>query len=408
MNLATKKLKDLVAADYNPRKDLQPGDPEYESLKKSIKRWGLVEPIVWNKHTGHVCGGHQRLKILLADGVKETEVVVVDLPEKEEKALNLALNKIRGDWDYGKLMFILDEMVVAPPEGMDIETTGFSMEDIAELEAKTKKGQAKEDNFNGPEERAKIKKPETKIGDLYILGEHRLLCGDAIKVEDVKRLLEDIIPVTILTDPPYCSGGFQEAGRARGSIGSGAKIIPRIAGDMLSTRGYKAIVKSAIFNVNALSVYIFTDWRMWINTFDVMEESGYGVRSMIVWDKESPGMGIGWRSQHELILFATRSTLKFDNHKSIGNVLHTSRTGNLLHPTQKPVELIGAILGVMDMADTIYDPFAGSGTTLIAAEQLGRKAYLMEIDPGYCDVIVKRWEQFTGKEARLLNRPRGG
>ena len=120
---------------------------------------------------------------------------------------------------------------------------------------------------------------------------------------------------------------------------------------------------------------------------------------MIVWNKGTPGMGMGWRAQHEICLFAVRQTVKFDGHKAQGNVITCNRSGNEFHPTQKPVELIEKILEVSDMAGTVYDPFGGSGTTLIACEKLGRSALLCELSPDFCDVIVQRWENLTGQDA---------
>ena len=127
---------------------------------------------------------------------------------------------------------------------------------------------------------------------------------------------------------------------------------------------------------------------MWIYLYDIIAPSGFGVRSMIVWDKETPGMGVGWRSQHELCLFGSSGKAKFDGHKGYGKVLRCSRSGNESHPTQKPVELMEMILDNMDFVKTVYDPFGGSGTTLVAAEKTCHTAYLMELTPGYTDVIV--------------------
>jgi DNA modification methylase len=142
---------------------------------------------------------------------------------------------------------------------------------------------------------------------------------------------------------------------------------------------------------------VFTDWRMWVNLFDVVESSGFGVRSMIVWDKSSPGMGRGWRSQHELVMWGARETPPFDKHASgQGNVVQAARTGNDLHTTQKPVDLVAKLLSVVPFAGTVYDPFAGSGTTLIAAHLTGRTAYLCEMDPAYADVIARRWQEHVG------------
>jgi DNA modification methylase len=150
------------------------------------------------------------------------------------------------------------------------------------------------------------------------------------------------------------------------------------------------------------AIYVFTDWRMWINIYDVAETSGFSVRSMIVWDKGSPALGNGWRTQHELVLFGTKIPLVFDRYADAqGNVIAAKRTGNLLHPTQKPVELLIAILTVMKMAGIIYDPFGGAGTTMIACEQMDRSAYIAELAPAYVDVAVKRWQAFTGNAATL-------
>lgn len=234
------------------------------------------------------------------------------------------------------------------------------------------------------------------------------MCGDSTQPTHVDRLFSGGQPDCVLTDPPYCSGGFQEAGKAAGSIGSdgakhkkGGRFVGGIANDKLSTRGYLALMKDVLGLCQAPILYAFTDWRMWINLFDVAESSGYGVRNMVVWDKGTPGMGRGWRTQHELILFGAKSTVGFDNHKAQGNVLAAKRTGNLLHPTQKPVEILSAILNVTDMARGIYDPFGGSGSTLIACEQGGQTAYLMELSPGFVDATVKRWQSFAGAEATL-------
>ena len=194
----------------------------------------------------------------------------------------------------------------------------------------------------------------------------------------------------ILTDPPYCSGGFQEATRSRGSVGTDRAVIKRVANDTLSTRGYMALIKAATDRADAGAAYVFTDWRMWVNLFDVLESSGFGVRNMIVWDKRSPGMGQGWRAQHELILYATRMDPRFDAHKAQGNVIQARRTGNKNHTTEKPVELLAAILGVSDFAQRVVDPFLGSGSTLLACEQMGRTGAGAELDPGYVGIALER------------------
>jgi len=245
--------------------------------------------------------------------------------------------------------------------------------------------------------------PTSKRGQVWLCGEHRVMCGDGTQPEDVAALLGETEPAAMITDPPYCSGGFQEAGRPAGSIGTERAdgIMPKIANDTLSTRGYMALMKATLGLSRVAMAYVFTDWRMWVNLFDVAESSGFGVRNMIVWNKDAPGMGVGWRAQHELVMFASRAGIKFDPHKAVGNVITLGRSRNQLHPTQKPADLIGRILDVTDMAPVIYDPFAGSGTVMIAAEAAGRRCYSMEIDPVHVDVIRARWEAYTGEPARL-------
>lgn len=219
---------------------------------------------------------------------------------------------------------------------------------------------------------------------------HKLLCGDSTVRADVERVMGGKKADCMLTDPPYCSGGFQESGRSSGSIGSDAKLKRTVANDTLSTRGYIALLKSIISVSDCGLVYIFTDWRMWVNLFDAVESSGYGVRNMIVWDKGSPGMGVGWRAQHELVMFGVRTKLGFNNHKAQGNVIQCQRTGNVLHATQKPTELLEKILDVTDWAKIIYDPFCGSGSTIMASENLSRHCVAIELMPEICAVVLER------------------
>ena len=231
----------------------------------------------------------------------------------------------------------------------------------------------------------------TKRGDILTLGRHRVMCGDSTDPDDVAALLEGVETHAIITDPPYCSGGFQEAGRSRGSIGTSA-FTPGIINDTLSTRGYCSLIKSVLRQWRPHFAYTFTDWRMWVNLFDVMEASGYGVRSMIVWDKMSIGMGIGWRAQHELIMFSCRSAPNFDNTRASANVIQCKRTGNPDHPTQKPVDLITKIIHTTSFCGIVGDPFLGSGTTLVACEMQDKTCYGMEMDPSFVDTAVRRWE----------------
>src|SRR3989338_10967426 len=187
MNIQKVKIEQINPVAYNPRIDLKPGDPEYEKLKKSINTFGYVEPLVWNSRTGNLVGGHQRLKILIDQGHKEVEVSVVDLDLEKEKTLNLALNKISGEWDDEKLGELLKELTQNPD--FDNLLTGFDLPEISQIFDRLE--EINEDNFDFEAELKKIKNPKTKLGDIIELGEHRLLCGDCSKSEDLARLFGD-------------------------------------------------------------------------------------------------------------------------------------------------------------------------------------------------------------------------
>lgn len=228
--------------------------------------------------------------------------------------------------------------------------------------------------------------------------------AEQVRIGDATLYLSDcmdILPTlpkvdAVITDPPYSSGGFQEAGRASGSIGTdvdhkwGGKQ-PQIAGDTLSTRGYMRLIKGVARATSASELYVFCDWRMWTSTVDAVEDGFFRVRSMIVWDKGTPGMGVGWRSQHELILYGRRTPAKPGSGR--GNVLSVSRSGNPDHPTQKPLQLISSLIKGTDDGAVICDPFMGSGTTGVACAQLGRKFIGVEIEPKHFDIACKRIEQ---------------
>jgi DNA modification methylase len=209
---------------------------------------------------------------------------------------------------------------------------------------------------------------------------------------DCREVLQDVGDTfdCVVTDPPYSSGGFQESGKSAGSIGTRAGDT--IALDNLSTRGYERLMREVLRYCNqADEIYLFTDWRMWINTFDALEAGGWRVRNMLVWDKMQMGMGLPWRNQHELIAYGKRTPAQMIDGKR-GNVLQARRSGNANHPTEKPLGLLSQIIS-NTRAALICDPFAGSGTTLVAAKALGRHALGVEVDEKYCEVIANRLAQ---------------
>lgn len=204
---------------------------------------------------------------------------------------------------------------------------------------------------------------------------HRVMCGDCTYREDVATLGAQVVD-TICTDPPYCSGGFQSAGSAPGSIGS--RQNHKLERDSITTESYKELMLRALARVTAGYLYAFTDWRMWEHTKTMSEVAGYPVRQMLIWDKGYAGMGVEWRQQTELICYARTSSGEMK--ESRGNVLHHDRTGNEHHPTQKPVSLIRDLVGFRS-PETVYDPFAGSMTCLLACEFEGTQFFGMEVSP---------------------------
>jgi DNA modification methylase len=210
--------------------------------------------------------------------------------------------------------------------------------------------------------------------------------GDCREVLTGAELTAD----AVVTDPPYSSGGFQESGKSSGSIGTRGDATIRF--DNLSTRGYQRMMREVFRHMWAVDeAFVFTDWRMWVHTSDAMEDAGWRVRNMLVWDKLQMGMGMPWRNQHELIAYGKRTPGSIVSGKH-GNVIGSTRSGNANHPTEKPADIIETLLSNSE-ARSIVDPFMGSGTTLVAAKNLGRKAIGIEIEERYCEIAAKRCSQ---------------
>ncbi len=198
MIIEKKNVTELLPAEYNPRKDLKPGDAEYEKLKRSITEFGYVEPVIWNRNTQKVVGGHQRLKVLMDMGITEVECVVVEMDAEKEKALNIALNKISGEWDKDKLALLITDL---QGTDFDVSLTGFEPAEIDALFKDTLQDNVKEDNFDVE---AELQKPTiTKLGDIWTLGRHRLVCGDSTEEETFETLMGDRKANLVITDPPY-------------------------------------------------------------------------------------------------------------------------------------------------------------------------------------------------------------
>lgn len=399
------RAADLIPNPKNPNKHPQ---AQIEALGAIIRGSGWRNPITVSTRSGLVVKGHGRL---LAAQLEELDEVPVDYQDYESEAAELA--DLTADNRIAELAETDNKMLIEifgtiDASDLDFGLSGYSKDEYAEIAASLNETLAatetEEDLDDVPET---PDAPVTQYGDIWILGgRHRVMCGNSTVPEDREKLLDGAAPQTLLTDPPYCSGDFQETGKSTGSIGTmraDGGPLPKIANDILSTRGYQNLIAKALADIPCQYAYVFTDWRMWVYLFDLIEGAGFGVKSMIVWDKGTPGMGVGWRSQHELIIFGNRSKTKFDNHKGYGNVIKCSRSGNELHPTQKPEEVFEIILDNMEWAAGVYDPFGGSGTALVAAEAKGQQAFVMELTPQYTDVEVKRWHRITGsRDVKLI------
>jgi DNA modification methylase len=374
-------LAALAPAPYNPRtisKEAALG------LRASLRRFGLVQPVIWNRRTKRVVGGHQRIDALKALGKTEAQVVVVDLPESEEKALNVTLNNpaIGGDFTDG-LQAILAELSAASP----IE---FEELRLDELLAAGLVGVVEDEIPDVP------KKAITKPGDLWILGPHRLTCGDATNAADVATALGATSPSLMVTDPPY-GVGYDPSWRATAGINRSKKKLGRVTNDDRAdwTEAWQLFPGDV--------AYV---WHAGLRAGEVavsLSMAGFELRSQIIWAKDRFALSRGdYHWQHEPAWYAVRkgsSANRTDDRSqsTLWQVAARDDDGHG-HGTQKPVEVMAR--PIRNHEGDVYEPFAGSGTTLIAAEQLGRRCSAIEIEPTYCDVVVMRWERLTGGKAK--------
>jgi DNA modification methylase len=374
----------IKPAPYNPRKDLKAGDPEYEKLTKSIKEFDCVEPLVWNRRTRNLVGGHQRFKVLVARGDRKVLCTVVDLPLEKEKTLNLALNKISGAWDDRKLATVLDELVGIP--NFDLDLTGFDLPEASDLIDRVLTGDnlAEEDDFDVAGEFQQVVKPRTKPGELIKLGPHRLLCGDSTKKRDLETLLGGYHPRMVFTDPPY------------GIDYVAIKNKAKVAGDNLID--LRRLLR-AILKVPAKIRYICGHWRSFNGYTKVLGLPA----TLIVWNKSHEANKV--MSGHNFHLYNPRHEFIFyyGSQRHIAGV-YEENVWNIAnkvipeHPTVKPVKLcMRAILNSSNIGEIVVDLFGGSGSTLIACERANRRCFMMELDPRYCDLIRRRYEADKNK-----------
>jgi DNA modification methylase len=394
------EISSINPAAYNPRKDLQPGDPEYEKLKRSIQEFDIVEPLIWNERTGNLVGGHQRLKVLQDLGYTEVEVSVVDMDSAKEKALNIALNKISGEWDFPLLKDLLLEL-----DGeIDLDITGF---DVSEIDAlfQTEKEIIEDEVPEPPEE------PITKPGDLWLLGRHRLLCGDATVQTDVDRLMDGVMANISFTSPPYNAGALNIPGQETTKNKYNNFDDNMTPDDYLQFIAVNMEILLSVSDEVFYNIGLVEDNKKTI--VDLLATFKSNFKDIIYWRKSTcaPHIQKGViNNVVEFILCFGDGRRKFKNatfsQGTYWNVIEgKNASGNEyagIHKATFPVYLPANIIENFTGSNGIVlDCFGGTGTTLIAAEQLNRICYTMELDPKYCDVIVTRWENLTGQKAEL-------
>ena len=399
MEIVKMKLSELNPAEYNPRKALKPGDPAYEKLKASILSFGNVEPIVWNRSTGNVVGGHQRLRVLLDLGVTESEVSVVELSEVDERRLNIALNKITGEWDDEKLASLLADIT---DRGAELYPTGFDEQELASMFADLSKAAAHDDDFDltAALERAAF----VERGDIWTVGRHRLMCGDATSAEDVAALMDGKRANLVVTDPPY-GVSFRSS--------DGLTIQnDSIKGDAFYQFLLQAFTHMAASLEKGGAAYVFHADTEGLNFRRAFIDAGFHLAGVCIWVKNSLVLGHSdYQWQHEPVLYGFLQNGRhrwYSDRKqtTIWNYDKPKRNEN--HPTSKPLDLLGyPICNSSQENAIVLDTFGGSGSTLMACEQLGRICHTMELDEKYASVILRRYVEGTG-DAAGVSVLRGG
>jgi DNA modification methylase len=414
------KISELMPAAYNPRKW---DEKILADMTESIKRFGLCDPLIVNgasERKNIVIGGHLRIKIATTLGFTEVPVVYINLPEIErEQELNLRLNKNLGNWD--------EELLKTFDTGLLLDV-GFTPDDLNQLfdDVLT----LTDDGFNVNEELSKIITPETKPGDIYQLGEHRLLCGSSLDPKDVTKLMGTDKAQMIYCDPPYNIGLDYRKG-----IGTNGKYTQeKLVNDSQSTDSYKIFIESSLKNaldasLKDVHVFYWCDEKFTWLIQTLYEKHSITNRRLCLWVKNNfdPTPQVAFNKVIEICVYGTRGSPPLNpNIKNLSEIMNgdvnsigmyddlmsivqlwlvkRDNSADYEHPTQKPISLNEKpIKRCTAPGEIILDLFGGSGSTLIAAEQLKRRAFLVELDPTFCDVIIKRYEHFTGNHAKRLN-----
>jgi DNA modification methylase len=366
-----------------------------------MEEFGYVDPIIWNERTGNIVGGHQRFKILKQMGYEEIDCVVINLDEQREKALNIALNKIQGEFDIPKLAEVLKDLEA---NGINFEITGFERPEVDKLYQQVMRttGKIVEDDFDAEKEAEQIAEPITKNGDIWLLGNHRLMCGDSTDLGAVAVLTDGRKMQMVFTDPPWNVdyGGASHPSWKQRSI----------MNDKMSEEDFYKFLFSAFKAMASVSepgamTYVVMSAQEWGSVMTAMKEAGYHWSSSIIWAKDRLVLSRkDYHTQYEPIWYGWLDgekrlcPLQDRNQSDLWQFERPSKSTE--HPTMKPIALAAkAVSNSSRTGDAVLDLFGGSGTTLLACEQCGRVNYSMELDPKYCDVIVTRYMKFCESDS---------
>src|SRR5271165_5176896 len=401
----------------NPRVN----DAAMDAVAASIREFGWNVPIVCDENLV-IIAGHTRLKAAYQLGLAKVPVYIArGLTPAQARAYRLADNQTASlsHWDDDKLPL---ELMVLQQEGFDLDLTGFSADELMKLlEPPPADGLTDADDIPEPPDEA-----ITQPGDLWLLGEHRLLCGDSSKPEDVDRLLNGVPIHLVNTDPPYnvkveprsgnaIAAGLSSFQAAPNAIQNGERKLRArdrpLANDFVSDEEFTRLLRAWFGNLARVllpgrSFYIWGGYSNCGNYPSALRAAGLYFSQAIIWDKQHPVLTRkDFMGAHEWCFYGWKegAAHQFFGPANITDLWAVKKVNpqTMIHLTEKPVELAArAIQYSSRPGEHVLDLFGGSGSTLIAAEQTGRRAYLIELDPLYCDVIVQRWEQFTGKQAQ--------
>lgn len=430
MNIVEKSIEELKAYEKNPRHN----EKAVDAVAASIKEFGWKNPVVIDKD-GVIAAGHTRVAAAKKLGIKTVPCIVADdLTDEQIRAFRLADNKTAelAEWD--------DELLAEELKMLeDIDMSQFGFEGLEEMLDETR--EATEDDFNEDEEDIE---PLTKSGDIWVLGDHRLICGDSTQKDVIDRLMQGERADMVFTDPPYgVSIGSKNKAINAVEPGRGGRIEEDIENDTLGKEElYKMLVK-AFTNLREngaaehCSYYVSSPQGGELcMMMMMMKEAGLQVRHVLIWVKNTATFSLrrlDYDYRHEPIFYTWTKNHRFYGsygtsviddtaniekmnrkellevvrklmHPKDESVIYEDKPHKSdLHPTMKPVKLVGRfVTNNTQPGEVVLDIFGGSGTTMIACEQLGRKARIVELDPHYCDVIKTRWETFTGKKAELI------